>query len=539
MRLVVVVTIILTAMVTQSCKITMPPLIEVLSDYNPRGDARSSFMYNFSESKAVRRQAGFRDTLIIGDNPESSHGKFIKRTIIFTGIPEEHTVFFSRFGSVGGWRRPYNIGLSEFVLQKNEQLRRAARVVHAPKLLPFKSFEDLLIMQANDMFFVLPAGNMMYGGIPVYDGDRDLYNINHVNWSPEDPERDRLRKESYRALLEIYATGKAILTTSAKVTESGEVALHDGVVRCGDVKESSFTVIPEQTTSAASARLAAMSFYLAQFFETPEEIADVLKSCAVDIGEPGVDREYGQGIANLLCPRVLKKEIEVVSAHLGETEEQVFSSTGGVLEGVWQADNTVLQVYVPSALKETVQTSYDGAVNGSISFAGDTVTADFTAAAAVDIVFLVSVAAKAEDVVQFEGSHATVEDTLHLPENTLYTYTATADSLHLIKSLTLNEALALLPDPLGSMVDMASPDFFENTPIQIRMSFARAKPLLVGDFDEDGMVAVSDFLLFVNVFGLTRGDGEFDEIFDLVPDGNINIADFLLFIDNFGKTLDS
>jgi len=220
-----------------------------------------------------------------------------------------------------------------------------------------------------------------------------------------------------------------------------------------------------------------MAFYLAQFFETSEEIVEVLEECAIDVGEPGVDREYGRGIANLVCPRVLKKEIEVVSAHLGNTEENVFVSEGGNLEGMWQADDTALRVYIPTALKEVLEIEYDGIVNGAVSFEGSMVTADFTAKAAVSSVFLLRrpISAEAEDVVKVEGAYTVAEDTLRMPGEVLYTYEATRDSLHLIRSLTLHEALALLPDPLGSMVDLASPDVFEATPVQIRMGFAQVR----------------------------------------------------------------
>ena len=283
-----------------------------------------------------------------------------------------------------------------------------------------------------------------------------------------------------------------------------------------------------------------MSFYLSQFWEKPEEIAGVLKQCAVDVGEPGIDREYGHGVANLLCPRVLKKELEVVSSHLEETETS-FKTKGGVLEGAWKAENSMLEVHVPAALQETVQPAYQGVVNGTLSFTGNTVTADFIAEASVSVTFLLEkpIELQAQEAVQTNGVFTTKKDTLVLPNNRSLTYTATADSLHLIKSLTLNEALSLLPDPLGSMVDMASPDVFKDNPIQIRMSFAKAHPTLVGDFNKDGTVDTADFLIFVEAFGSRRGDRVYDESLDIVPDGIINIADFLLFIDQFGKTRDS
>ena len=53
-----------------------------------------------------------------------------------------------------------------------------------------------------------------------------------------------------------------------------------------------------------------MSFYLAQLYPTAEEIVEVLNTCAIDIGEPGIDREFGRGLANIVCAPVLEKELE-------------------------------------------------------------------------------------------------------------------------------------------------------------------------------------------------------------------------------------
>ena len=59
------------------------------------------------------------------------------------------------------------------------------------------------------------------------------------------------------------------------------------------------------------------------------------------------------------------------------------------------------------------------------------------------------------------------------------------------------------------------------------------------DFDGDGEVGISDFLLFVDVFGSSRGDGKYEAKYDLDSNGVIGIPDFLTFVDNFGKTVPS
>ena len=55
------------------------------------------------------------------------------------------------------------------------------------------------------------------------------------------------------------------------------------------------------------------------------------------------------------------------------------------------------------------------------------------------------------------------------------------------------------------------------------------------DFDGDGIVGISDFLQFVNQFGLRQGDAGYEARFDLDGDGVIGIPDFLIFANHFGK----
>ena len=55
------------------------------------------------------------------------------------------------------------------------------------------------------------------------------------------------------------------------------------------------------------------------------------------------------------------------------------------------------------------------------------------------------------------------------------------------------------------------------------------------DFNGDGRVDLSDFLLFASQFGLSRGDEQYDTKYDLDGDGTIGFGDFLIFGRSFGK----
>ena len=55
------------------------------------------------------------------------------------------------------------------------------------------------------------------------------------------------------------------------------------------------------------------------------------------------------------------------------------------------------------------------------------------------------------------------------------------------------------------------------------------------DFDDDGQVAFSDFLLFAGAFGKRQDETGYASPFDLSPNGVVDFNDFLIFAEGFGK----
>jgi hypothetical protein len=58
--------------------------------------------------------------------------------------------------------------------------------------------------------------------------------------------------------------------------------------------------------------------------------------------------------------------------------------------------------------------------------------------------------------------------------------------------------------------------------------------MLKGDFDENGLVNLSDFISFVQVFGSRAGDSKFESRFDLNGNDSIDLGDFIQFVKYFG-----
>ena len=57
------------------------------------------------------------------------------------------------------------------------------------------------------------------------------------------------------------------------------------------------------------------------------------------------------------------------------------------------------------------------------------------------------------------------------------------------------------------------------------------------DFDGDGAVGFSDFLIFGSTFGSRQGDARYNAAQDLNADGSVDFTDFLIFADSFGDTV--
>ncbi len=75
---------------------------------------------------------------------------------------------------------------------------------------------------------------------------------------------------------------------------------------------------------------------------------------------------------------------------------------------------------------------------------------------------------------------------------------------------------------------------FESFANPVVLRFAQ-QGALRSDFDGDGSVGISDFLLFTSHFGYAVGDANYDVRYDLDGDGQIGIGDFLIFTQDFGQ----
>ncbi len=249
----------------------------------------------------------------------------MKDNILYMGVPEENLVMVGR--------RP-----TEFLTEDRwRDVREETLVIAFPTTwVADLSREGLDAVMQQDSLFVASAINKDTWGY----NRRDLWYPDHPHW--------KKRQGTYENAFAAFATGKVIIVTYANLID-GAVVPYNPVVKCGLAKEFCYSVIrppdryPDdewgQGTSDASTYLGALTFYLSQLWDTPREVVGVLNECAEDVGEPGIDEEFGRGIVSVVCDTVQHKERRVVSSSV-----QTLYSASPVLSEMLGSSRIPLQI---------------------------------------------------------------------------------------------------------------------------------------------------------------------------------------------------
>ena len=222
---------------------------------------------------------------------------------------------------------------------------------------------------------------------------------------------------------------------------------------------------------------------------------------------------------------------------------------GGAIVGEWTAANIPVKAYAPAALVTAVAPlTFEGETNGTITFGSNgTVQADYTTLSNISAVLGISavlsfpISVSVPDTSNYSGNYAVMSDTHQLVitrenEDTLrYTYTATADSLYLIRTLPVSELLESVPEIWKpTAIGLLNRYVTEDDPMKTVISFAKATPS--ADFTGDGTVDFKDFLAFVAAFGKAPGQDGYDARMDLDSSGGaIDFIDFLAFVNAYSN----
>jgi len=209
---------------------------------------------------------------------------------------------------------------------------------------------------------------------------------------------------------------------------------------------------------------------------------------------------------------------------------------GGNPEGVWLADQILLQVYTaPELAFLAASLAFGGDVSGRLDLHADgSYSSDYiVTATVVGNLGLLPVDLAISDTSRSMGDYS-IQDSLlvlgggegALPDSILFT--ASADTLHLIESVSLGSYRALVEQLAPGASSPLSVLRLHRDGAEVREGASAA------NFDGDGRVGFGDFLLYAGSFGKRMGDPEFSSEYDLTGDGNVDFEDFLTFVSFFG-----
>ncbi len=204
---------------------------------------------------------------------------------------------------------------------------------------------------------------------------------------------------------------------------------------------------------------------------------------------------------------------------------------GGDPLGIWEADSLEIDVYTTPTLRAAVSDLVlSGFVGGQISLnAPSSYRFEYVVDVNVALTFLGGpLAVSLKDTVSDAGQFSVSENELILTRSGIVDtlgFTVSGDTLSLIQEVSLGDfsTLAASIDPDGG------------PPLAV-LYLRRVQVAAAGtaDFDGDGSVGFSDFLVFAAQFGKTSADAGFDPRFDLNSDGMVGFTDFLAFVSQFG-----
>ena len=230
--------------------------------------------------------------------PNDPHAVEMREILMEEGVPETQTVIPLIARSVlrqneGSW-------VDGFLAQQNHATLRAETLVVNMSILSVFRPGDAERIAEQNMVWTTGTGNTI--NRPCIT-DRDFWHL--PNWRACGWDTDR-----YHAMLAALRTGKAIIATAATRNGDGTVSPEQYVYKCGDTMESCFAVPHVFYASEATARLSAAVYHLFQTYEDADDVVHALKSCTEDVGEPGVDREFGQGLVDFRCAEAMLPVVE-------------------------------------------------------------------------------------------------------------------------------------------------------------------------------------------------------------------------------------
>ena len=234
-----------------------------------------------------------------GRTYEDSHAEAVLYAVQDEGVPPEHLV--APGPELTEDRDSALYGVKGFLRPVHDALRAETLVVNRSVSVAFDPGDADRIRPLN-IVWVVAAGNVRADLACVTN--RDYWHPGHLVACGGHLSVD------YYPMLNALETGKALMVTSAVRREDGTVVPDENVFKCGDMMEHCFAVPDGGATSFSTAQVSAAVFHLFQLYENAEEVVRALKSCVEDVGEPGIDREFGLGVIDFRCSEAMLPVVE-------------------------------------------------------------------------------------------------------------------------------------------------------------------------------------------------------------------------------------
>ena len=252
---------------------------------------------------------GHRGKLVLSelDPGEAFEGSHAQRTV-YVNMKEEGVPAANIHVHGPGITNRRAFGARGILTHPDNAALRAETLVVNLSVLPAFNELDVQPIAAHNVIFLASAGNLdpnIAACGPTDPRIRDFWRSDHPYFSCEGD-----RSPIYTDTMAAVRTGKVLMATAAVRRQDGTVVPNTGVMMCGDTREQCFAVEQSGITSASAPALSAAVFHLFQTYEDAEDVVRALKSCATDIGEPGVDREFGQGLVDFRCTEAMMPVVD-------------------------------------------------------------------------------------------------------------------------------------------------------------------------------------------------------------------------------------
>ena len=253
---------------------------------------------------------GSNGMLTVFDSASFTHGSQMLQILQAENVPDERVEFTGQGIVIADFMHWNRTGTEDVWAD----LRERTRVAGIPKLVPTSRNGSAEAIGGDDILWVIPAGNTHDD---AEGGDRDFWRADHPYWAEHN------NPAVWDNAIAAFETGKVLAAGHVRETADGHEPF-EVEVACGAAKDWCFRMVVQDAWdtiditggSTATMRLSAIGYYLSQLFDGADAIVATLNACAIDIGEPGIDDEYGRGIPSVDCP-------EVRDAEVREAEESV------------------------------------------------------------------------------------------------------------------------------------------------------------------------------------------------------------------------